>query len=107
MVESSDLEKLVKNSFTMPLDPAPRKVEDLKKIIMLIVKKLYKKAIKKSPIRETKHILTDANSTTNTTVGWTKNTQKPDFFEKGKIFQNSKTSRNMSKLAICPLTRGL
>ena len=32
----------------------------------------------KSRIRETKHLSTD------TTVGWTKNTQKPNFFEKRK-----------------------
>ena len=33
---------------------------------------------KKSRIRETKHLLTDA------TVGWTKNTQKPELFGKRK-----------------------
>ena len=45
-----------------------------------------KKAVrpKKSRIRETKHLSTDADSSTNTTVGWTKNTQKPNFFEKRK-----------------------
>ena len=32
---------------------------------------------KKSRIRETKHLLTDEDSSTDTTVGWTKNTQKP------------------------------
>ena len=31
----------------------------------------------KSRIRETKHLSTDAVSSTDTTVGWTKNTQKP------------------------------
>ena len=36
----------------------------------------------KSRIRETKHLSTDADSITDTTVGWTKNTQKPKFFEK-------------------------
>ena len=35
---------------------------------------------KKSRIRETKHLSTDADSSTDTTVGWTKNTQKPIFF---------------------------
>ena len=39
---------------------------------------------KKSQVRETKHLSTDADSSTNTTVGWTKNTQKPNFFEKQK-----------------------
>ena len=34
----------------------------------------------KSRIRETKHLSTDADSSTDTTVGWTKNTQKPNFF---------------------------
>ena len=31
---------------------------------------------KKSRIRETLNLLTDADSSTDTTVGWTKNTQK-------------------------------
>ena len=116
---------------------------------------------KKSRIRETKHISTHADSSTDTTVEWTKNTPKPNFFEKRKkSFQmqklkkiqkyakisdtpfdqrslihreawfpggpripqnliilkngknhlkrkNSKTSRDMPKLAIRPLTRVL
>ena len=33
----------------------------------------------KSRIQETKHLLTDADSSTDTTVGWLKNTQKPVF----------------------------
>ena len=45
----------------------------------------------KSRIRETKHLSTDADSSTDTTVGWTKNTQKPDFFEKQK--KSSKTQK--------------
>ena len=40
--------------------------------------------LKKSRLRETKHLSTDAYSSTNTTVGWTKNTQKPTFCEKKK-----------------------
>ena len=32
---------------------------------------------KKYRIRETSNLSTDADSSTNTTVGWTKNTQKP------------------------------
>ena len=35
-------------------------------------------------IRETKHLSTDADSSTDTTVGWTKNSRKPKFFEKRK-----------------------
>ena len=64
----------------------------------------------KSRIRETKHLSTDADSSTDAIGGWTKNTQKPDFFEKRKNSQkrkNSETSRNMTKLAIRPSTRGL
>ena len=65
----------------------------------------------KSRIRETKHLSTDADSSTNTTVGWTNNTQKTEFFLKAEKnipkCKNSKTSRNMQKLAIRPLTRGL
>ena len=40
-----------------------------------------KLSVKKSLIRETKQLLTDADSSTDTTVGWTKNTHKPSFFE--------------------------
>ena len=46
-------------------------------------------------------------------VGWTKNSQKPKFYEKWKKSpktqkrKNSKTSRDMPKLAIYPSTRGL
>ena len=40
--------------------------------------------IQKSRIRETKHPSTDADSSTDTILGWTKNTPKPDFFEKWK-----------------------
>ena len=46
---------------------------------------------KKSRIRETKHLSTDADSSTDTTVGWTKNTKKPKFFEKRK--KSSKTQK--------------
>ena len=46
---------------------------------------------KKSRIRETKHISTDADSSTNTTVGWTKNTQKTIFLKNAK--KSSKTHK--------------
>ena len=65
---------------------------------------------KKSRIRETKHLSIDADNSTDTTVGWTKNNQKPNFFEKRKIHpkcKNSKTSRDMPILVIYPSTRGL
>ena len=45
----------------------------------------------KSRIRETKHLSTDADSSTDTTVGWTKNSRKPNFFEKRK--KSSKTQK--------------
>ena len=64
----------------------------------------------KSRIQETKHISTDADSSTDAIGGWTENTQKTNFFEKGKNYQkrkNSEKSRNMTKLAIRPSTRGL
>ena len=51
---------------------------------------------KKSRIRETKHLSTDADSSTDTTVGWTKNTPKPNFFEKRK-----KSSKTQKHLEIC------
>ena len=70
---------------------------------------MLKVQIKKSRVRETLNLLTDADSSTDTTVGWTKNTQKPNNFEKKKKSKrkNSKTSRDMPKLAIYPSTRGL
>ena len=47
---------------------------------------------KKSRRRETKHLSTDADSSTDTKVGWTKNTQKPNFFGKQtKNIQHAKT----------------
>ena len=65
---------------------------------------------KKSRIRETKHVSTEADSSTDDIEGWTKNTPKPNFFLNGKNHpkhKNSKTSRDMPKLAIRPSTRGL
>jgi hypothetical protein len=50
------------------------------------------------------------DSSTNATVGWTKNTQNPKKIKNGKNNpkrKNSKTSRDMPKLAIHPLTSGL
>ena len=64
----------------------------------------------KSCIRETKHLSIDSDSSTDVIGGWTKNTQNPIFFKSGKNHKkrkNSETSRNMTKLAIQPLTRGL
>ena len=52
---------------------------------------LYQQPQKKSRIRETKHLSTDADSSTDSTVGWTKNTRKPNFFEKRK--KSSKTQK--------------
>ena len=71
----------------------------------------HKNYKKKSCIRETLNLSTDADSSTDTTVGWTKNTQKPNFFlknaKKNPKRKNSKTSRDMPKLTIYPLIRGL
>ena len=56
-----------------------------------------KKAVrpKKSRIRETKHLSTDADSSTDTTVGWTKNTQKQIFFEKVKKSPKTQKLKNI------------
>ena len=43
------------------------------------------------PKTKTKHLSTDADSSTDTTVGWTENSQKPNFFEKRK--KSSKTQK--------------
>ena len=53
----------------------------------------YKK--EKSRIRETKHLSTDADSSIDTTVGWTKNTQKPIFFEKRKKSSKMQKLKNI------------
>jgi hypothetical protein len=54
---------------------------------------------KKSRIRETSNHSTDADSSTDATVGWTKNTQKPKKkFKTEKIIQNGKTQK---RLEIC------
>ena len=47
---------------------------------------------KKSRIRETLNLSTDADSSTDATVGWTKNTQKPKQIKNGK---------NNPRLEIC------
>ena len=59
-----------------------------------MTKNVYNYTQKKSRIRETKHLSTDADSSTDTTVGWTKNIQKPKIFEKQKkIIQSAKTQK--------------
>ena len=56
--------------------------------------KLREALKKRSRIRETKNLSTDADSSTDTTVGWTKNTQKPKKIKKTeKIIQNAKTQK--------------
>ena len=55
--------------------------------------------LQKSRMRETKHLSTKADSSTDAIRGWTKSTPKPDFFEKRKkIVQNAKTQK---RLEIC------
>ena len=49
---------------------------------------------KKSRIRETKYLLTDADSSTDAIGRWTKNTTKPNSFEKRK--KSSKTQKPKS-----------
>ena len=51
--------------------------------------------LKKSRIRETKNLLTNADSSTNMTVGWTKNTQKHNFFEKRKKSAKTQKLKNV------------
>ena len=48
-------------------------------------------SVKKSRIRETKHLSTVADSSTDAIGGWTKNIPKPNFFEKRKkLFKTQK-----------------
>ena len=49
----------------------------------------------KSCIQETKHLSTDADISTDAIGGWTKNTQKPDFFEKRKKSSKMEKLKNV------------
>ena len=52
--------------------------------------------IKKSRIQETSNLWTDADSSTNATVGGTKNTQKPKKkLKTEKIITNGKTQKRL------------
>ena len=50
---------------------------------------------KKSRIRETKLLSTDADSSTDAIGGWTNNTQKPNFFDKRKKSPKTQKLRNV------------
>ena len=56
-------------------------------------------SVKKSRIRETKHLSTDADSSNDTTVGRTKNTRKPNFFEKRKKSIKTRKLKNVQRYA--------
>ena len=56
---------------------------------------LLKVQREKSRIWETKHLSTDADSSTDTTVGWTKNTQKPKFIEKPTKSSKTENLKNV------------
>ena len=61
-------------------------------------------------MRETKHLSTDVDSSTNTTVGWTKNSQEPNFFGKQKKSsktQKLKTAKRYANINDIPSPRGL
>ena len=54
--------------------------------------------------------MTDADSSTDTTVGCTKNSEKPEFFEKQKKSLKTQELKNIKKYAKIndtPFTRGL
>ena len=55
--------------------------------------------VKKSRIRETKHLLTDVNSSTDNTVGCKWNIQKPDFFKKQQKSSKTQKLKNFQKYA--------
>ena len=48
---------------------------------------------KKSRMRETSNLSTDADSSADTTVGWTKNTQKQKKIKTEKIIQKDKIQK--------------
>ena len=51
--------------------------------------------LRESRIRETKHLSTDVDSSTDTTVGWTKIPKKPKFFEKQKKSSKLRKLKNV------------
>ena len=55
--------------------------------------KIFLKVIQRFGIRETSNLTTDADSSTKTTVGWTKNTQKPKIKNTQKLKKLSKTEK--------------
>ena len=63
--------------------------------LMIKRSKLMRLMIRKSRIRETKHLSTDADSSTDAIWGWTKNTPKPDFFEKRKKSSKAQKLKNV------------
>ena len=63
--------------------------------IMLLRRSIFEK----SRIRETKHLSTDADSSTDAIGGWTKNTPKPDFWEKRKKSFKTQKLKNVQKYA--------
>ena len=65
----------------------PAKISDCHGIYLVFVHS----GLKKSRIQETKHLSTDAESSTDAIGGGTKNTPKPNFFwKKEKIIQKLK-----------------
>ena len=76
------MECMTKHSlFSFKVYPGPKTF--IQSLIQTVVA-FYKPGLtlnrkKRSRIRETKHLSTDADSSTDTTVDRTKNTQKPDF----------------------------
>ena len=55
----------------------------------------YIRKQKKSRIWETRHLSTDVDSSTGVIGGWTKNTSKPDFFEKRKKISKTQNLKNI------------
>ena len=56
---------------------------------------LRKAPKKNSRVRETKHLWINADSSTDAIAGWTKNTQKPNFFLKRKKSPKTQKLRNV------------
>ena len=65
-----------------------------KRVPKLVLTLPEHKKLEKSRIRETKHLSTYADSSTDAIGGWTKNTQKPDFFEERKKSPKTQKLRN-------------
>ena len=87
-VSESETKSVIKHKIFLNRPPGSRVPLQLVGTVDLCVPK-------KSRIRDTKDLSTDADSSTDAIGGWTKNTPKPDFFLKQKKSPKTQKLRNI------------